>query len=95
MLFNKIEKNDVIFLNSCEFEISQIINIIDEKTKKQNIKCMVCDDFESIIIEKLIDNNLEKYIEEFKDIEVVIFIFYGKFDEKIKHFIYDTSKKKY
>ena len=53
MLFNKIEKNDVIFLNSCEFEISQIINIIDEKTKKQNIKCMVCDDFESIIIEKI------------------------------------------
>ena len=38
-------------------------------------------------------SSLEKYIEEFKDIEVVIFIFYGKFDEKIKHFIYDTSKK--
>ena len=93
ILSNKIEKRDVIFLNSCEFDISQIINIIEKKTEKQNIKCMVCDDFESITIEKLIDNNLEKYIETFKDVEVVIFIFYGKFEEKIKHFIYDTSKK--
>ncbi len=93
ILFNKIEKNDVIFLNSCEFQISQIINIIEEETEKQNIKCRVCDDFEFITIEKLIDNNLKKYIENFKDIEIVIFVFYGKFDEKIKHFIYDISKK--
>lgn len=92
-IFNKIEKNDVIFLNSCDFEISKIINVIEERTEKQNIKCRVCDDFELITIEKLIDNNLEKYIETFKDVEVVIFVFYGKFEEKIKHFIYDTSKK--
>lgn len=93
ILFNKIEKRDVIFLNSDKYDISQIINIIEEKLKEQSIKCKACDDFESIIIEKLIDNNLEKYIEKFKDVEVVIFVFYGKFDEKIKHFIYDTSKK--
>lgn len=92
-MFNKIEKRDVIFLNSGEFDIFQIINIIKERTEKQNIKCMVCDDFESITLEKLIDNNLEKYIETFKEVEMVIFVIYGKFDEKIKHFIYNTSKK--
>lgn len=93
ILFNKIERRDVIFLNSYEFEISQIINIIEERMEKTNIKCIVCDDFEVITIEKLINNNLEKYIETFKNVEIVIFVFYGKFEEKIKHFIYDTSKK--
>ena len=93
-LFNIINKKDVIFLNPNELNISKIIDIIEKEFNNQNINYKICDFFEGIAIEKIIDNNIEEYIKTFKDFEVVVFIIYTyDFTEKIKKFIYNTCKK--
>lgn len=93
-LFNIINKKDVIFLNPNEFNISKIIDIIENEFNNKNINYKICDFFESIAIEKIIDNNIEEYIKTFKDFEVVVFVIYTyDFTEKIKKFIYNTCKK--
>ena len=93
-LFNIINKKDVIFLNPNEFNISKIIDIIENEFNNKNINYKICDFFESIAIEKIIDNDIEEYIKTFKDFEVVVFVIYTyDFTEKIKKFIYNTCKK--
>lgn len=93
-LFNIINKKDVIFLNPNELNISKIIDIIENEFNNKNINYKICDFFESIAIEKIIDNDIEEYIKTFKDFEVVVFVIYTyDFTEKIKKFIYNTCKK--
>ena len=93
-LFNIINKKDVIFLNPNELNISKIIDIIENEFNNKNINYKICDFFEGIAIEKIIDNDIEEYIKTFKDFEVVVFIIYTyDFTEKIKKFIYNTCKK--
>ena len=51
-------------------------------------------DFYPVAIEKLIDNELEEYIETFKDVEAVIFNIYTyELSDKIKEFVYNISKR--
>ena len=93
-LFNIINKKDIIFLNPNELNISKIIDIIENEFNNKNINYKICDFFESIAIEKIIDNDIEEYIKTFKDFEVVVFVIYTyDFTEKIKKFIYNTCKK--
>lgn len=93
-LFDVIKKNNVIFLNPSEFDIYKITNIIKKEFKNQSINYRVCDFFESIAIEKIISNDIEEYIETFKEIESVIFVIYTcDFPEKIEKFVYETCKK--
>lgn len=93
-MLKKIEDNKIVFLNPNEFEINRITNIIEENFKKKKIKYKICDFFENSVIEEIIDNKLEEYIETFKDIEAVIFVIYTyDFTDKIKKFVYSTSQK--
>lgn len=93
-LFKKIENNNQILLNPNEFDIWDITEIIEKEFKKQNKKYKICNFFETIAIEKLIDNELEEYIETFKDVEAVIFNIYTyELSDKIKEFVYNISKR--
>lgn len=50
--------------------------------------------FETIAIEKLIDNELEEYIETFKDVEAVIFNIYTyELSWQNKKIVYNISKR--
>lgn len=93
-MLKKIEDNKIVFLNPGEFEIDRITNIIEESFKKEKIKYRICDFFENSVIEAIIDNKLEEYIETFKDVGAVIFVIYTyDFTDKVKNFVYSISQR--
>lgn len=62
--------------------------------KKKNIKCKICQGIEDNIINNMLNNNIEEFLNTLKDSECVIFTFsYFEINENLQNYIYDTSKK--
>ena len=83
------------FIELHMMNVNEVIDLIYSYFfRKKNIKCKICQGIEDNIINNMLNNSIEEFLNTFKDSECVIFTFsYFEINENLQNYIYDTSKK--